>query len=272
MRGFVREFWVYLLAAAILHGALVAFLVVSLERSIPVIEIDASPEPIEAAVVDAELVERELERIREAERRREQEVVDAQRAVEAAARAREQEEQRLREAQQQREREVQAARNRAERERVAEVERQRLAEAERQRQAEAERQRQAEAERQRQAEAERQRRETADRERREREARELVARERAQQVVLSQWMRDIQSKVQRNWNQPEQWPSGTSCTVRVSMIPGGEVVQARLLSSCGDPVRDRSVESAVLRASPLPMPSDPAVFRREIDLVFRPVN
>lgn len=276
-RGFVREFWPYLLLAGLLHAALVVFLIVNLDRGVLAVDdIDDPPEAIEATVVDEALVERELERVRETERRREQEVEDARLAAEAAARQREQEERRIRELQAQREREERQAvadRERREREARERAERERQAELERQRRAEEERL--AEIERQRQAEADRQRREQEARERAEREAREArerAERERRQQAVLNQWARDIQSRVQRSWIRPDNWPAGTSCTVRVSMIPGGEVVQARLLDSCGSDQRDRSVESAVLRASPMPMPEDPAVFRREIDLVFRPVN
>jgi colicin import membrane protein len=275
MGGSLREFGPYIVVAALLHIGLVAFLVVSLERSIPVIEIDTDTEAIEATVVDEALVEAELERIRADDRRRQQEVVDAQAAVEAARQQRLREEQQARELQAQQQRDAAAAATRAEQarqRRAAEeqAERERLAELARQRQTEEARL--AELERQRQAAAERQRREQQAREQAERETREAAARQRQEQTVLNQWLRDIQQKVQRYWIQPDDWPPGTSCTVRVSMIPGGEVVQARLLNSCGDPVRDRSVELAALRASPMPMPSDPALFQRQIDLVFRPIN
>lgn len=275
MGGFLREFGPYAAIAALLHVALVAFLVVSLERSIPVIEIDTDTEAIEATVVDEALVEAELERIRAEDRRREQEVADAQAATEAARQQRLREERQARELQAQQERDAAAAAARAEQarqRRAAEeqAERERLAELAAQRQAEEARL--AELERQRQAAAERERREQQARERAEQEAREAAARQRQQQTVLNQWLRDVQQKVQRYWIQPSDWPPGTSCTVRVSMIPGGEVVQVELRQSCGNDARDRSVETAAFRASPMPMPSDPALFQRQVDLVFRPVN
>jgi colicin import membrane protein len=274
-----REFGVYFVVAAVLHLALFAFLVVSLERSVPVLDLDDGPEAIEATVVDEALVEAEMERIRAEERRQAQELADAQAAADAAQRRREAEERRARELQRQaaetaeREQREREAREQAEVARLADLERRRRAEEERL--AEIERQQQAEAERQRREEEARRQREAEEQARRAREAEEAAARaerERQQRTVLTQWMRDVRAKVERNWIRPENWPPGTSCTVRVSMIPGGEVVQARLLDSCGEAVRDRSVESAALRASPMPMPEDPAVFRREIDLVFRPVN
>ncbi len=45
-----------------------------------------------------------------------------------------------------------------------------------------------------------------------------------------------------------------------------------VIRSSGDPVFDRSVESAVLKASPLPLPGDAALFThfREINFNFDP--
>lgn len=278
MRALLEQFGVPIAISAGLHIALGLVLVVSLERDTPIAPPAAQPEPIEATVVDEDLVEAELERIRESERQREQELEAARREAEELAARRAEEQRRLEQlqadqerAQQQRaaEREQQQrdlaereARAREEQERLAELERQRRAEEERL--AEIERQRQAEAERQRQAEAERQRQEAAERQRRLREA--------ARQEALARYEADIRAKVERNWNRPADWPTGADCTVRVSQIPGGEVVQVRIVRSCGDPVLDRSVENAVLRASPLPTPSDPEIFSREIEFTFRPVE
>ena len=58
--------------------------------------------------------------------------------------------------------------------------------------------------------------------------------------------------------------------VRVSQIPGGEVVQAEILSSSGNIAFDRSVEEAVLRSSPLPLPKFPSLFDRNIVITFEP--
>ena len=58
--------------------------------------------------------------------------------------------------------------------------------------------------------------------------------------------------------------------VRVSQIPGGEVVKAEIQTSSGNIAFDRSVEEAVLRSSPLPVPKDPALFDRTIMITFEP--
>ena len=65
---------------------------------------------------------------------------------------------------------------------------------------------------------------------------------------------------------------GLSCTVAVKLIPGGEVIDARVVKTSGNAAFDRSVETAVLKASPLPMPSEPGLQQRfrNINFEFKP--
>jgi len=90
--------------------------------------------------------------------------------------------------------------------------------------------------------------------------------------VLNQYVEIIKQKVTRNWLRPSGAPKGLSCIVAVSLIPGGEVLNARVTRGSGDPVFDRSVESAVLKASPLPLPPDASMFERfrELEFIFDP--
>ena len=82
----------------------------------------------------------------------------------------------------------------------------------------------------------------------------------------------IKQKIERNWVRPTGWSEGVECVVRVRLIPTGEPVQATVVRSCGNPAFDRSVENAVYKASPLPLPEDKGLFEhfRELDLRFRP--
>ena len=63
------------------------------------------------------------------------------------------------------------------------------------------------------------------------------------------------------------------CTVRVRIIPGGEVVSVKTIKSSGNIAFDRSVEQAVQKASPLPVPdTGSGLFDnfREVEFVFDP--
>ncbi len=156
-----------------------------------------------------------------------------------------------------------------------EAERQRrLKEIERKKQAEAKRKRLAEAKRKKERER---RQKLAEQSLKEQLAAEEKQRQEAARAARALAEADkykalIRQKVSRNWNRPPGTAKGLQCTVRVKLVPGGEVLQATVVRSSGVPLFDRSVENAVYKASPLPIPSDPELFDyfREIEFQFKP--
>ncbi|MHB1142219.1 MAG: cell envelope integrity protein TolA [Sulfuricaulis sp.] len=82
----------------------------------------------------------------------------------------------------------------------------------------------------------------------------------------------IEQRVSRSWNRPVGAAKGLKCEVHVRLTPSGEVLSANVVRSSGNAVFDRSVENAVYKAAPLPLPGDPALFDnfREIRFVFDP--
>ena len=110
---------------------------------------------------------------------------------------------------------------------------------------------------------------------------EIAAEERARQAAattaraateVDRYKALIRSQVTRNWNRPLGAAKGLKCEVLVRLTPGGEVVSAQVTRGSGNAVFDRSVENAVHKAAPLPLPEDPALFDnfREIRFVFDP--
>ena len=85
-----------------------------------------------------------------------------------------------------------------------------------------------------------------------------------------EYIAQIKNKIERNWLRPPGTAAGLKCIVRLSQIPGGEVVQAEIRESSGNIAFDRSVEEAVLRSSPLPVPKGPSLFDRNIVITFEP--
>lgn len=83
---------------------------------------------------------------------------------------------------------------------------------------------------------------------------------------LALYMARIRQKIERNWNVPASANAELKCSVRVQQIPGGDVVGVTILSCNGDDAVKRSVEAAVRNSSPLPEPSDPSLFDRNIRL------
>ena len=82
----------------------------------------------------------------------------------------------------------------------------------------------------------------------------------------------IRTIVQQNWVRPAGWTSSMECVVRVRLSPTGEVISATIVRSSGNALFDRSVENAVYKSSPLPMPKDKGLIEsvRDLELRFRP--
>jgi colicin import membrane protein len=62
------------------------------------------------------------------------------------------------------------------------------------------------------------------------------------------------------------------CEVRVRQSKTGTVLKVGIGSCNGDEAVRQSIEAAVLRASPLPLPPDPALFEDELIFNFAPEN
>lgn len=88
--------------------------------------------------------------------------------------------------------------------------------------------------------------------------------------ALADYLGMISQKVNRNWIRPPSAGAGLECEVVVTQIPGGEVVGVRIERCNADAAVRRSIEAAVLKASPLPLPADAALFDRSLRFNFKP--
>ena len=102
---------------------------------------------------------------------------------------------------------------------------------------------------------------------------ELVsaAEQRADDSEIASYIEAVRTKVASVFIYPDL-EDGLNCTLYVRMIPGGDVVEARVTQSSGNASFDRQAENAVRKAAPLPVPSNPRLFKRmrEIKFVFDP--
>jgi len=81
----------------------------------------------------------------------------------------------------------------------------------------------------------------------------------------------IQQKIERNWTRPQESGKFPECEVRVLQGPGGIILDVEFGACAGGTNTYRaSIENAVYKAEPLPKPSDPALFDRELNINFRP--
>ncbi len=291
--------------SVLLHVLLVLVLTVSVDFSPDEIRRPAEHRDIvQAKVIDSQAVAQEVERLKAAEERERRELERKRAAEEKRLADLKAEQERIKKAEAESARKRQEAERKAaeaerkaaeaekrkaeaEREKAAAEQARREAEAEKQRraEAEAEKKRQAEAEQKRQAEAERKRKEAAAREAErkrieqalqdelaaEEAARQAAAQAAADATEIDRYVAAIAQRVRQSFTILPGL-DGLTCTLRITLIPGGEVAGVQIVKSSGNPTFDRQAENAVRKAAPLPVPADPRLFQqmRSIAFVFDP--
>lgn len=222
---------------------------------IPAAPVATPPPPQPAPVVDTP----EQDRIAAEEAKRQQDL-----AAEQARVAREEQAERERQAESDRQRRAEEAERKRQQE--AELERKRV-EAEQKRQEDIERQR-LENERQRRLELQQEEESLRQAEIDAEEAR-LAARS---PQAMAAYAYAIQQKVMRNWARPATARAGISCEVLVRQTRGGDVITVDIGDCNGDAAVRRSIEAAVNKASPLPVPTDPNLFEQNLRFFFEPTE
>ncbi|MCW9046774.1 MAG: cell envelope integrity protein TolA [Gammaproteobacteria bacterium] len=102
------------------------------------------------------------------------------------------------------------------------------------------------------------------------EERRLAKRSAENQKLLSQYIYQIQKKVEMNWNAPASMTAGWSCEIMVEQNRFGEVLNVRTKQCSGSEAFQSTVERAVRKASPLPEAPNNDVFEKKLNFIFRP--
>jgi colicin import membrane protein len=122
-----------------------------------------------------------------------------------------------------------------------------------------------------------------DQQRQERELRELIARKQAEATraaaaarasALAAWEGRIAAKIRSGIPEfaLEGIPGNPAAVFDVVLLPTNEVLSVRMRKSSGHKRYDEAVERAIWKASPLPPPPSGELFRRELELTFRPLD
>lgn len=82
----------------------------------------------------------------------------------------------------------------------------------------------------------------------------------------------IRGKIRRNIVMPPDVPESAVAEFKVTLLPGGMVMDAVLLKSSGSAAYDNAAERAIFKAQPLPLPADAGLQKlfRELRLTIRP--
>jgi colicin import membrane protein len=216
----------------------------TIKNAEPVVEV------VKAVSVDQAAVEAQIQAIQQAREQQRQTALQAekqlQQQAEQAKKQRQQEEKRLQDLKRQQQTQQQKLNKE-----LAELKRQQQQE---QQQLQQLQQQQTQAKRQQQQEQQRLAELTAEREAEQQiqQARVASQMDRYKQLILQ--------AISQHWILPDQVDRTLSARFEIRLAPDGKVLAVTLLSSSQDPVLDRSAQTAIYNASPLPVPGDPEIF------------
>jgi colicin import membrane protein len=89
-------------------------------------------------------------------------------------------------------------------------------------------------------------------------------------AALASWQNQITAKIRSNIVLPPDLAGNPQAEFDVALLPTGEVLSVKLARSSGNRALDDAWERAILKSSPLPRPSKPEIFVRDLRLKFRP--
>jgi len=108
----------------------------------------------------------------------------------------------------------------------------------------------------------------------ERRIRDQLAREQAAAAsrALSTWEGKIRAKIRGNIRSfiVDQVQGNPQAVFHVALLPTGEVLTVTMVKSSGNKAYDDEVQRAISASSPLPKPDPASLFRRDLELKFRP--
>jgi colicin import membrane protein len=89
----------------------------------------------------------------------------------------------------------------------------------------------------------------------------------AKNDLISKYTKQIYDAIKREWSIPPK-SDELSAQVRIVLLPDGEVRSILFLKRSGNSAFDASIEAAIEKASPLPVPSDAALFSQFRSVTF----
>ncbi len=94
----------------------------------------------------------------------------------------------------------------------------------------------------------------------------------ARKSLVDKYKKAISDKIRRYVVLPPNMQGNAEAEFDVVLLPDGNPLGVKLKRTSGNTAYDNAVERAIIKAQPLPLPPDPAMFKefRELNLKFRP--
>jgi colicin import membrane protein len=90
----------------------------------------------------------------------------------------------------------------------------------------------------------------------------------ARESEIDRYRGRIRDKIRGKANVPDTVTGRPEVQVRITILPGGDVLEIKVTRSSGNRVYDEAIERAIRSAQPLPVPTEPELFARFRDLTL----
>jgi colicin import membrane protein len=94
----------------------------------------------------------------------------------------------------------------------------------------------------------------------------------ARNKATADWLSKIRGKIRGKIVLPPDVKGNPEAIFDVVQLPSGEIISTRLKKSSGNQTLDAAIERAIINSSPLPKPEQSELFRRDLELRFRPLD
>ena len=91
-------------------------------------------------------------------------------------------------------------------------------------------------------------------------------------LAETEYIYAIQTRIESNWRKPFNVNHNHGCDVELEQLPSGKIISVNIIDCSANDLYIKSLENAVYRSSPLPLPNDPAIFESKIVLHFEGGN
>ncbi len=89
---------------------------------------------------------------------------------------------------------------------------------------------------------------------------------------LAAYSDKIRTKIKGNIVLPHAIQGNPEAIFEVTQLPSGEVISVRIRKSSGNKLLDDAIERAIKKSDPLPLPDQPGLFQRVLELKYKPFD
>ena len=86
------------------------------------------------------------------------------------------------------------------------------------------------------------------------------------------YIENIRKKIRGNTVLPPGIQGNPEAVFKVTQLPSGEIIDIKLSKSSGNKALDEAIERAIKKSDPLPLPDQPNLFERVLELKYKPFN